>query len=138
MSNFGKRISAVLKSADYHGASVGFTYKNKSKHQTSFGGFITILSRIGIAMYLIALATRVINRESYVNFKSLYKSKTYDNQSYPMTLENFDLAFGMIPSDGISHLNEKLNISRYINLEVSYLEHFYETNSEGIRMPQKV
>lgn len=41
----------------------------------------------------------------------------------------------MIPSDGKPHLTEKENISRYLNIEVSYLEHFYLDSENGMRIP---
>ena len=43
----------------------------------------------------------------------------------------------MIPSDGKPNLAEKENISRYLNIEVSYLEHFYIDSDNGVRIPSK-
>ena len=132
-----KKITDLFKYVDCHGAPVSFTYNNSMKHKTAFGGFITLGSRISILVYFMIQMQNVIQKDGNIRTKSVYISKTYDEQSYPITLDNFDLAFGMIPSDGKPHLAEKENISRYLNIEVSYLEHFYIDSDNGVRIPSK-
>ncbi len=74
-----KKISSFFKSFDYHGAPISFTYKDKVKHKTAFGGFITIASRLSIIVYLMIQMHNVIKKDSDIRVKSQYKSKTYDN-----------------------------------------------------------
>jgi hypothetical protein len=55
-------INTFLKSVDAYGAPIELTYKNKTKFQTSFGGFLTLVSRIAVMVYLCILVKDVVQR----------------------------------------------------------------------------
>lgn len=83
------------------------------------------------------LVSNVFHKEARVTTKSVYKSKTYDHQNYDINLSNFDVAFGLVSSDGEPHLREKLNIKRYLKIEVAYFEYFFTTTEDGERVPER-
>lgn len=84
------------------------------------GGIITILSRIGILAFFLFLAKDVFERNSVVTSKSVYKSANDNNQTYDLSLDNFDLAVGITFYDGLSHEYEKANLKKYATIEFTY------------------
>jgi hypothetical protein len=55
-------FTKLLKKVDAYGAPIELTYKNKTKYQTTFGGSLTLISRLAVIVYLCILIKDVILR----------------------------------------------------------------------------
>ena len=65
------RLARYLEYIDYHGHPISLSYKNRTTYQTTFGGVITLLSRLGILAYFLVLVNLIVNRQKTVSNKSI-------------------------------------------------------------------
>eukprot|EP00347_Sterkiella_histriomuscorum_P011367 403372724 len=57
-----------------------------------------------------------------------------DYQEYKLSLDKFDIGFGIFWNDGQSHTFEKLNLHRYIDISFAQLDLHYELNQDGVKV----
>ncbi|CDW75386.1 UNKNOWN [Stylonychia lemnae] len=82
-------------------------------------------------------AKQVIDQQKIVTYKSVHMTANRNNQSSHVTLENFDIALGLVFYDGQSHLYEKQNLNRYYKIDATYYEFGQKYNEDGTRVPTR-
>eukprot|EP00347_Sterkiella_histriomuscorum_P007133 403350137 len=123
-------IRKIIKNADLYGYPIGLQYKRKSSYQTVFGGAVTILSRLGILIFLLVLANNIINRQRKVTSKQKY-SNLYNKNYFTLNQTNFDIAVGVQFYDGQSHLDIKNELHTYMKFIIDYQEMKYMADNNG-------
>ena len=76
-----KTLKNLIKNADLTGAPVSLGYKNSNSHKSVLGGLVTILSRLGILAFFLALVRDIYYQEKIVTIKSVHKDANRDNQT---------------------------------------------------------
>ncbi len=67
----------------------------------------------------------------------MFRGANNDNATAHLTLDNFDLAFGVTFYDGLSHIYEKTNLNKFVKLEYTYMNFGFAVNNEGIKVPTR-
>eukprot|EP00347_Sterkiella_histriomuscorum_P011955 403370457 len=129
-SSLLRRLRKLIKNADLYGQPITLLYKGRATYQTVFGGVITIISRLGIFVFLLILANSLINRESKVTYKSEY-STLYNTKAFPLNQSNFDIAVGIQFYDGLAHSDAKQDLQKFLKVIIDYQEIFYVSDGNG-------
>ena len=86
----GKWITHKIKSQDMFGAPVTLNIDGEDNFKTCFGGFISIIGIITLAIYSFALVDSMINRqETVINTNILVDSLYENSQKYNLNQSNF-------------------------------------------------
>ena len=129
------KLYQLIKSVDLYGDQVTFHYKNSSTVKSFIGGFFTILSRLGILAFLLVLLQSVINMDSVVTFKTVNRSLIKDKSIYNLKLDNFDIAIGIQWFDGKPHLEERLNLNKYLTFQFVRTDLYFTEGPDGSLFP---
>eukprot|EP00347_Sterkiella_histriomuscorum_P002009 403369822 len=104
--------------------------QEKIKLSNSFWRGCTILSRLGILIFLLVLANNIINRQRKVTSKQKY-SNLYNKNYFTLNQTNFDIAVGVQFYDGQSHLDIKNELHTYMKFIIDYQEMKYMADNNG-------
>jgi hypothetical protein len=95
-------FSNLIKRLDQYGNPIGIRFNNQSKHKTTIGGVLSILSVLWILCYFSILLNGVLNFNNVVIQKQSYVSPS-SNQSYDLDPTTFDFAFSLSFNDNLAH-----------------------------------
>ena len=72
------KLNKYLKKCDLHGDEISLTYNRQTSFQTSMGGILTIVSRLGILIYFLVIVGNIANRDSTITINVDGLSPTSD------------------------------------------------------------
>ena len=87
-----KRLENMISYCDLYGMPMTFSFKNSSAFKTSFGGLITIFTRMLIVAYLGYGISAVYDKTNKIVSKNIYKDMAKDKTNIILTPDNFDIA----------------------------------------------
>lgn len=79
---------------------MSLTYKAKPTFQTSLGGAVAILGKLGVLAYFLSLVNSITNKEKATIFKNVFKGANNNNQTAELSTDTFDFAVGLSFYDG--------------------------------------
>ena len=126
-----KTLSGFVKRSDIYGTQVSFHYNNSATVKSFVEGFFTLASRLGILAFFFVMLNNVINKDKTVSFKSVNKSLLKDKTIYNLTLDSFDIGFGIEWFDGLLHQEERENLHKYLTFRFISYEALFETLADG-------
>eukprot|EP00347_Sterkiella_histriomuscorum_P000453 403375809 len=81
---------------DAFGHPISFSYKDQPTFKSTFGGIVTIFSRIALLAYFVVELQSVINRAKYQNATStVYQNLVNWDKVVQLDRHNFDIGFAM-------------------------------------------
>ncbi|CDW75001.1 UNKNOWN [Stylonychia lemnae] len=123
--NFRTVLAGYIRQQDQFGHPISLRYKNNSTFKTFFGGFITILFRMGIIVFLVFEIMKVVDKKSNITNSQYRRNLVEDRRQYQIDLTNFDLAYNVFSSDPII----TANIDRYVSVQLQ--EVYFAWSKDG-------
>ncbi|CDW81840.1 UNKNOWN [Stylonychia lemnae] len=123
--NFRTVLADYICQQDQFGHPISLTYKRNNTFKTFFGGFITILFRMGIVVFLVFEIMKVVEKKSNIANSQYRRNLVEDKRQYQIDLTNFDLAYSIFSTDP----KIAANIDRYVS--VQFQEVYFAWSKDG-------
>ncbi|CDW84085.1 UNKNOWN [Stylonychia lemnae] len=136
MTKIYNKLKKTLRSFDSYGSPISLTYKNKTKFQTSMGGIITILFRLGVSIYFALQVMRIIKYEKTVHVKNIDQGVS-DNLSYDINKNNFDIAIGFTFENPYAHMDGLLHPYQYVEYSALIQTDHITVDNDGFQNIQR-
>ncbi|CDW77097.1 UNKNOWN [Stylonychia lemnae] len=85
-----KQLQSYIKNLDNFGIPVSLTFKNDPQIKSFIGGSMTVLSRIGVFVYLALQIIAVFSKTATIQASFYRRNLIEDPTEYDLTLKEFD------------------------------------------------
>ena len=86
-------------------------YKNERTWKTAFGGFVTLICRLGVLIYFLVLFAQVIRKDQTKITNSEYQRDLFtDAPGINLTNSNFDIGMSLAYSGGNITIQEEIDL----------------------------
>eukprot|EP00347_Sterkiella_histriomuscorum_P003054 403365765 len=125
-SKSNKKCNNFIKSLDSFGHPIQFTYNNSSTFKSTIGGYLTLVARLGIVIYLILELINVAQKKSSIRFSTYIRDLATDKSEYTIDQSQFDLAALIKLQSQINDTyNTTNNMHKYAYVQISELKFVY-------------
>jgi hypothetical protein len=84
-NSYSSKFKELITSIDSYGTPINLTYKSKTTFKSFLGGFVTIICKLVILIFLILKLKSVYDKDSTIQNYSYIRDLYRDATSYYMT-----------------------------------------------------
>ncbi|CDW80648.1 UNKNOWN [Stylonychia lemnae] len=132
-----KQLQSYIKSLDSFGIPVSLTFKNDPHLKSFVGGSMTILSRIGVFVYLALQMISVFSKTATIQASFYRRDLIKDSTEYDLTLKDFDYGVRLEYVFYEREPQVQVELDQYVYLQISQNIYTWVKDKKGNSIFQK-